>query len=141
MISLADYFMGRREQYPLALNPRIEGEAVVTVDLVNKLLDRARAHGVTVPPSPRTGTLVSSGWRPPAVNASTPGAAVNSKHMSGQALDVYDPDGDLDTWLMTDVGLQCLAELGLWLEHPSATKGWCHLQTVAPRSGRRVFYP
>ena len=34
-----------------------------------------------------------------------------------------------------------LASLGLWMEHPLATKGWCHLQVVSPRSGMRVFYP
>jgi hypothetical protein len=37
--------------------------------------------------------------------------------------------------------LAVLEELQLWLEHPDATPGWCHLQILPPRSGRRVFYP
>lgn len=141
MITVADYFMGRREQYPTALSPDIEREAFRTVDLANKLLLQAQTYGVTLPNSPRTGNLVASGWRPPTVNAKTPGAAVNSKHMTGQALDLYDPDGHLDDWLMTGEGQAAITALGLWMEHPSATKGWAHIQTRPPASGRRVFYP
>lgn len=141
MITVADYFMGRREQYPTALNPDIEREAFRTVDLANKLLVQAQTYGVHVPINPKTGSQVSSGWRPPAFNATVAGAAVNSKHMTGKAIDLYDPEGDLDDWLMTGEGLAALTALGLWLEHPSATKGWAHVQTVPPGSRRRVFYP
>lgn len=141
MITVDDYFMGRRQQHPLALTPAIEREAYRTATLVSQLLTQAQSYGVTMDRHPVTKTLVSSGWRPPAVNAATSGAAVNSKHMTGQALDVYDPDGDLDEWLMTGEGQAAMTALGLWHEHPSATKGWAHLQTVPPRSGRRTFYP
>lgn len=141
MITLADYLMGRREQHALSYSPDIEREALRTVELANQLLSTAQAAGVTLERNPRTGSLVSSGWRPPAINESTPGAAVRSLHMTGQAVDLYDPDGDLDDWLMSDGGQSELARLGLWLEHPAATKGWAHLQTKPPRSGRRVFYP
>jgi hypothetical protein len=111
------------------------------VEAANKLLVLAKLAGVTLETSPRTGSIVSSGWRPPAVNEATPGAAPRSKHLSCQAVDLYDPDGDLDDWLMTDDGQHVMQDLGLWLEHPAATKTWCHVQTVPPRSGRRVFYP
>lgn len=141
MITLADYFMGRREQYPQALTQEIERNARLTVELVGKLLTQARSYGVTLDLSPKTGSLVASGWRPPAVNSATANAAPNSKHMTGQACDIYDPDGDLDDWLMTGEGQAALTALGLWMEHPSATKSWAHLQTVPPRSGRRVFHP
>lgn len=141
IITLADYFMGRRELHPLECSPGIEREAIRTVDLVGKLLVQAQTYGVTLERNPRTGTLVASGWRPPAVNCATPGAAPNSKHMTGQALDIYDADGDLDEWLMTGEGQAALKALGLWMEHPAATKSWCHLQTIPPRSGNRVFYP
>ena len=142
MITLADYFMGRRETHPTSMSPGIEREAGRTVEIVNKLLDQAAIYGVDMSRrSPQTGTLVASGWRPPALNAATPNAAPNSKHMTGQALDVYDPEGHLDDWLMTEEGQAALMELGLWIEHPSATRGWSHLQIVPPRSGRRVFYP
>jgi len=141
MITLADYFMGRREMHALALTPEIERNAMRTAELASQLLSQAATYGVSVPLHAANKSPVSSGWRPPAVNAATAGAAVNSKHMTGQAIDLYDPDGDLDDWLMTGEGQAALTALGLWMEHPSATKGWCHLQTLPPRSGRRVFYP
>lgn len=143
MISLGDYWMSRDRTHPVALSTDVRRNAETTVRVVSTLLLLAQQAGVSLYANPRTGTLVSSGWRPPAVNASTPGAAVNSRHMTGQAVDIYDPDGDLDDWCMAQADQPGgpLERLGLWLEHPAATKGWCHLQTVPPRSGRRVFYP
>lgn len=141
MISLQDYWMGRDREFPMAMSPDLERNALRMVELANKVLILAKSAGVTLQTSPRTGTVVSSGWRPASVNAKTAGAAPNSKHMTGQAIDLYDPDGDLDEWLMTPDGQKVLADLGVWMEHPAATKGWCHLQSMPPRSGRRVFYP
>lgn len=130
MITLTDYWMGRDREFPLALTPQIEKNAALTVQLANALLVRFGE-----------GRKVNSGWRSPEVNAKTTGAAPNSKHMTGQAIDLADPEGDLDEWLMSAEGQAAMAELGLWHEHPAATKGWAHLQTVPPRSGRRTFYP
>lgn len=130
MITLTDYWMGRDREFPLALTPQIEKNAELTVQLANALLVRFGE-----------GRRVNSGWRPPEVNAKTAGAAPKSKHMTGQAIDLADPEGDLDDWLMSAEGQAAMAELGLWHEHPAATKGWAHLQTVPPRSGRRTFYP
>lgn len=143
MILMSDYWMGRDRTHALALSTEIRRNAEVTVRLANELLALARRDAITLEVHPRHGALVSSGWRPPAINAGTAGAAVNSRHLTGQAIDVYDPDGDLDEWCLAQADLAdgALARLGLWLEHPAATKGWCHLQTVPPRSGRRVFYP
>jgi hypothetical protein len=141
MITMTDYWMGRNVTHALSLTPQIEHEAQRTVELANKLLTTAALHGVILPPHPVNHSSVSSGWRPPAVNAGTPNAAPNSKHMTGKAIDIYDPDGDLDNWLMTDKGTAALEAIGLWMEHPSATKGWTHLQTVPPGSNRRCFYP
>lgn len=141
MLTLDAYLMGRDRLFPRAYSPEIEVEARRTVELANRLLQIAVEAGVGMDPSPKTGTLITSGWRPPEVNASIPNAAPKSHHMAGRAVDLYDPDGELDDWLMSDPGQAELEHVGLWMEHPSATKGWCHLQTVAPRSGRRVFYP
>lgn len=80
-----------------------------------------------------------SGWRPKAYNAATPGSAPKSKHMTGEAIDLDDPEGDLDNFCMENQGT--LASVGLWLEHPASTKGWCHVQIVPPKSKQRVFYP
>lgn len=82
---------------------------------------------------------VTSGWRPAWHNATIANAAPKSKHISGEAIDIADPEGALDNHLFDFRTL--LSEHGLWMEHPSATKGWTHLQCVPPRSGNRVFFP
>ena len=128
MITLADYWMGRDTKYPDDLTSEIEGNAVELIDRVNFLL---KSFGEQ--------RKVNSGWRPPEVNAKTQGAALKSKHMMGLAVDLSDPDGDLDEWCLENESE--LVRLQLWQEHPAATKGWCHLQSVPPRSGKRVFYP
>ncbi|MBK8916385.1 MAG: hypothetical protein IPM64_17610 [Phycisphaerales bacterium] len=81
---------------------------------------------------------VNSGWRPAAYNAGVPGAAVRSRHITGQAIDLADRDG-LDDFLFDHPNL--LETCELWCEHPAATKGWVHFQSVPPRSGNRFFYP
>lgn len=141
MISLHDYWMGRDREFPMAMSPDLERNATLMVELANKLLILAHSAGVSMEKSPRTGTVVSSGWRPASVNANTPNAAPNSKHMTGQAIDLYDPDGDLDEWLLTADGQKVMTDLGLWHENPAATKGWAHVQSLPPRSGRRTFNP
>lgn len=137
-IILSDYWMGRDSKYPMEMNPAIESNALTLLALVNKLLEYCP---VALDLHPVNKSYVSSGWRPPTVNANTPNAATKSKHMTGQAIDLYDPEGDLDNWLMSQDGQRKLVELGLWMEHPSATKGWSHLQSIPPNSKNRVFYP
>lgn len=140
-LTLKQYLMGYDEKYPLVYNPGLRAKAETMVELVNKLIERAVKAGVKIHVHPVKKCILSSGWRPPVVNAGTRGAATNSKHMTCEAADVYDPDGDLDEWLMTDDGQKALTEIGLWMEHPSATKGWSHVQSIPPGSKRRVFYP
>lgn len=128
MITLGGYYMGRDQIYGHLLTEELKDNAIETVERVNQLL---LAFGDS--------RKVNSGWRPPAVNGNTPGAAVKSKHMTCQACDLEDADGDLDEWCMENQPV--LEQIGLWLEHPASTKGWCHVQIVPPKSGRRVFYP
>lgn len=82
---------------------------------------------------------VSSGWRPPSLNATVKNAAKKSNHMLGLACDFVDSGGELDAFCMKN--LNVLEELGLYLEHPDATQGWSHFQCVSPKSGNRVFRP
>jgi hypothetical protein len=140
-ITINDYWMGRDAMYPAELTPEIMRNAGLTVAKANSLLAVLEAEGVGLEEHPRTKSLVSSGWRSPQINGQVKGAAPKSKHMTGQAIDIYDPEGEIDDYLMTDAGQRMLVSLALWMEHPSATKGWTHIQTVAPRSERRVFYP
>lgn len=137
-ITIEDYWMGRDKQFPVRLTDEIRKNASETVSKVNLLLFHAVKDGLVLIASNKR-SLVNSGWRPPAVNAATPNAAAKSHHMSGKACDVSDPTGSLDKWCMAN--LEELEHIGLWMEHPNATPGWCHLQTVPPRSGNRVFQP
>ena len=133
VLTLDDYLMGREARYPITSEQRANAEDMVRK--VNLLLTEAQIC-----------TAVSSGYRPAAINAVTPGAAKRSKHMDCNACDLADASGSLDAWCKAH--LDVLAEIGLWLEHPSATRnparfghGWCHVQRVPPKSGNRVFYP
>ena len=131
MITLEDYF--GRVSHIEEPNDQVVANATDLLGRVNDLFDECAFIEAAMKPE------LNSGWRPAAYNASVPGAAVKSKHISGQAVDAADPDGELDEYLFAHQDL--LAKHGLWMEHPAATKGWCHLQSVPPRSGNRVFYP
>lgn len=133
MITIDDYLMGREARYPITAEQRANAEDMVRK--VNLLLFAAEME-----------CAVASGYRPAEINAVTPGAAKRSKHMDCNACDLADASGALDAWCMAH--LDTLAEIGLWLERPSATKsrgifrdGWCHVQRIPPKSGNRVFYP
>lgn len=135
MITRDDYFMGRDVDYAGELTDALEANAEETIGKVNRLLAMMVDDGAL----PAAHTHVNSGWRPKTINANTPGAAKKSNHITCQAVDLADVDGVIRYWCMQH--LDVLETLGLWMEHPAATKGWCHLQTVPPRSGHRVFYP
>lgn len=144
MITVAQYFGGRREKYPLECSPGIDDNVARAVPLFNALIERAEAAGVVIPLRPAgdfAGSQLVSGWRPPTVNAGTPGASKTSMHMTGEAADLYDLKGSLKAWLMSAAGQAALKEIGLWMEHPSATPNWVHIQIRPPKSGKRVFYP
>lgn len=64
---------------------------------------------------------------------------MGSSHLYGCAVDIADPKGELANWLVLHP--YKLAEYGLWMENPEKTKGWCHLQTYAPKSFTRIFNP
>jgi hypothetical protein len=139
MITYADYYMGRDIRYPNDLLGPIKGNVIRTVDITNRLLVLLKVSTVPLEINPRTGSVVASGWRPPALNAATPGASRTSLHMSGEAIDLYDPSGEIDKWLSHNI--KALVDLGLWLEHPDATPGWSHVQVRPPKSGNRIFRP
>ena len=134
MITLTDYYAGRDKQYPNELTDYIRENASQIVARANLLVTAYREDTGDSDPH-----YVTSGWRPPQVNAGISNAAPRSKHMLGLAIDLADPEGELDDWCMDN--LDVLEQLGLYLEHPSATKSWCHVQCVPPKSGKRVFYP
>jgi hypothetical protein len=93
------------------------------------------------PVDPDTGAPISGskggsgdgGFR---LSTSTTGRA-GSKHKYACAVDVFDPDNELDNKLTDEL----LQKYDLYREHPDDTPGWCHLQSVPPGSGKRTFKP
>jgi hypothetical protein len=134
VISLDDYWMGRNSKYPDEWSFDIAENAAVLLSRVNLLL--SLYYAATGYPQPE----VSSGWRPHCINVKA-GGAKNSAHVTGEAIDLRDPYDHLDDWLMTPEGRLALMQCDLYLEHPTATNTWCHLQTRPPRSKNRVFHP
>ena len=111
--------------------------AVNLLTAVNSLLDMLVGLGVPMPINPATKSQISGqtfgGFRPQDCCQGAP----TSSHKEGQGIDLFDPHEDIDD-AITDA---MLAMFGLYREAPSATKGWCHLTTRAPKSKRRSFLP
>ncbi len=88
---------------------------------------------------------ISSGFRPSAVNANTPGSAKRSAHMICQAVDIID-DKDQTLGKLITSHPEKLRELGLFVEDLGSTRGkntnWVHIDMVK-RSDRpsRTFKP
>lgn len=124
-ISVAEYLMGRIKLEDLPQDQRADLARLLSA--VNGLLIKFGQY-----------RKVTSGYRTQQANTAA-GGATKSRHMEARAIDLSDPDGKLDEFCMANLDL--LESLGLYLEHPSATKGWTHLQILPPRSGKRVFIP
>lgn len=62
---------------------------------------------------------------------------MKSLHLSGNAVDIADPSGQLLKWCKSNVSI--LEEIGLWCE--DGTVGWTHFQSKPPRSNKRFFLP
>ena len=99
--------------------------------------------------------MMTSGWRPAWHNAQV-GGAKKSKHLFGQAVDLFDPDKKLGEWAMQNLGL--LREVGVYMEaleyvdpidgkkkgthaNDDPNERWVHFQSIAPKSGNIVFQP
>lgn len=63
---------------------------------------------------------------------------MKSKHLFGQAVDIFDPDLALTKWLKEN-NSQRLVDTQLWCEEGNAN--WVHFQILPPKSGNRWFLP
>ena len=137
MITLAQY-VGPHAGSP-DWTPERRGNAEQLLAACVGLEADATAAGVKFPNNPATGNGVSGqtlgGFRPQNATQGAP----KSSHKQGLAVDRYDPKGEIDAWCMANQDR--LAAHGIYIEHPSATKGWSHWTIKAPGSGNRVFYP
>jgi hypothetical protein len=89
--------------------------------------------------------VVTSGWRSPSHNKAI-GGSMKSNHLWCNAVDLWDKDKRLGEWCVSNE--PAMAELGIWIESPVVThkaddpfKRWCHIQSVAPASCKRIFMP
>lgn len=128
MISKQELLQGRDKQYPNDYTQEISDN----LDQLLILLNQIRAAWAKP-------MKVNSGWRPPSINGSTPGAAKNSKHMQGLAADIFDPDGSLWAWVLQNLDL--MKQLGIYMEDKRWTPGWVHFGFGPPASGHRIFIP
>lgn len=125
---MQDYLKGRDKQYPKDFTEEIVKHATVVLERANALLGAA--------------SLVrgcNSGWRPYTVQMEVNPRAPNSKHVTGDAIDIEDKDGKLKEWIKQNPSI--LDKLDLYMEHPDSTPTWVHVQIVPPRSKSRVFRP
>jgi hypothetical protein len=137
MITLEQYF-GPHFNSP----DRTEARTIAANDLlrtVSMLMEEMMAAGVDFPINPATGCEVSGqtygGFRP----QNCPQGAPNSSHKEGMAVDLYDPHGDIDAWLLKNEDV--LVRHGVYIEHPDKTKNWSHWSIKPPKSGRHIFWP
>lgn len=128
MITMAEYLMNRDAQYPLTQEQMDNAE-----DLLEKL-NELEDHW-----SDESGEefVVTSGYRPAAINAEIPGSKPHDAHERCQGVDLRDINMELSDFLLRNTTL--LEQLGLWMESPSSAKDHVHLQSYPPYSGHRVF--
>lgn len=104
---------------------------------VNDLLECYVESGGKLEINPVTKSHVSGekfgGFRP----QDCPIGAPKSAHKTGEAVDVYDPDNKIDSWI-TDAILE---KFDLYRESPAHTLTWLHLQSRKTGSGKRTFIP
>lgn len=140
MISMKDYLGPWANSADLT--PARQANAQRLLSQVNSLMAVAMQDGVTFKVNPKTKNQISGekygGFRPQGCPEGSP----KSAHKEGLAVDLYDPDGKIDEWLLKSPrAQQAIASLGLYFETGSATPGWSHWTIRPPASGRRFFNP
>lgn len=130
-ITIEDYFMGRDIEYKEDITEEIRDNAAKLLKSVNAFLSKIGNDKKYV---------VSSGWRPLAINSKLSNSSKKSLHMVGSAIDIQDSDNALQRLIEANKAM--LKEHGLWLENPQYTKGWIHLDNKQ-RSNREynIFNP
>jgi hypothetical protein len=140
MLSVDDILTssGKYPDRVLSATQQVRINAQALVEKVNKLLT---SFGKV--------RSVNSGFRTISANNQAEGSPT-SWHLTGNAVDLEDKDGDLAVYCLCEQSL--LEHFGLYLEDPRWTRKlkqpdgtwkhrWVHLQTKSPPSGRRVFRP
>lgn len=132
MILLEQYLQGRDKTYFSFYTKVIEDNAEKFLTQLNGFFKDLGLNTDTL--------TITSGWRPPPINSKV-GGAPSSYHLRGRACDFLDDaSGTLDAKISLVPGL--LAKWNLWLESPSSTPGWVHLDNGdRPDRPTRIFLP
>ena len=131
MLTIAAYF-DQQTAHVDELTDEIWANGLETVRRANILLCKFYADG-------GKRRELTSGWRPPTVNAAITGASRGSNHLTGKAVDIGALDRSLARWCAANK--EMLEVYGIWMERPEATPTWCHWQTVPPGSQARYYWP
>lgn len=123
MIKLDEFLMGRDKTHPLSKEQTTNAASLLAA--INYI------RGVYGKPM-----VVSSGYRPGSFNTNA-GGATRSAHLSCEAVDIRDTDGEFRKWCLANIPE--LEKAGLYLEDPSFTPTWIHLQTR--KTSQRIFKP
>lgn len=126
-ITLAECLKGRDKAHPNEYNKTIEMNLYKTIQAIDEFL------------KDYTGTInVASGWRDQVSNKAA-GGAPSSKHCTGEAIDLADPNGKIRQYVLDN--LDKAQKIGLFFEHMAWTPTWVHMQIVPPKSGHRIYVP
>lgn len=131
MLTKEDLLKGRDKAYPNDYTDDVSRNLDGMLLLLNKCAEAGAPFAKDDPSS--------SGWRPPAINGATKGAAKASTHQTGEAADMRDPKGELRKWVLANLAL--MKQLGLYMEDFRWTATWVHFQKRPPASGKRIYIP
>lgn len=116
-----------------------QDNAACLITACSNLQHIMEAQGINFPINPKTGSEISGetygGFRP----QDCPIGASHSSHKEGLAVDRFDPNGEIDGWIMRHQDI--LVKTGIYIESPDSTPGWSHWTIHAPSSGKHVFIP
>lgn len=137
-ITLTQY-LGPYYGHPDVIDP-VLARARILLEAANAALLLAEKDGVVLRDNPLTKSLIAGsgngGFRP---NGSSVGAP-SSRHKSGEALDLYDPERQISSWSLANGPRLRRAGIAA-IEDPRWTPTWCHWQIVRVPSGRFAFIP
>lgn len=125
-IKIEEILMGRAQFHELP--PELKQNVV---ELHSVLQAVRKAYGAPM--------RITSGYRPPELNATIAGAGAKSWHTQCLAADFADVDCKLWAWALSN--LKLLKKLGVYLEDKRWTPTWVHMQIRPPRSKKRIFVP
>jgi hypothetical protein len=126
-LTISMLLKGRNEQFPKEYTKEIADNLELLRGKVQEFLKEYSGH-----------ISISSGWRPAKLNDSV-GGATKSLHITGHAVDIIDTS--MSVWNYVLDNLELAKSMGLYFEDKRATPSWVHIQTLPPKSGKRIFKP